>query len=57
MTARKGAAPVKSDPELSIQNQRSNYRTDRAFWTTAWCSLGALSVAQIVASVWLAVHS
>lgn len=53
----RGAAPVKSDPELYIQDQQGNCRTDRVFWTTVWCYLGALSVCQIVASLLLAVHS
>jgi len=57
MTTRKGAAPEKSDPELSVRNQHSNYFTDRVFWTTVWSCFGSLSVAQIVVSVWMAVHS
>lgn len=53
----RGAAPVKSDPELSNRIQHSDYRTDRVFWTTVWCYFGALSVGQIAVSIFQAVNS
>lgn len=52
-----GAAPSEAAPQLYKHIQQSNYRTDRAFWATAWWTLGALSVAQIVVSVCPAVHA